>query len=242
MGKFFFKPEEREGNFVTFAKSAAHHMLSVLRLRIGQEVMLCDGCNTDYLARLEAITDKPMSITFSLLSQSPSNTEPIIPVILYQGLPKGDKMSWIIEKCIEAGIDKIAPVCTARSVAKVKDAAKKSDRYSRIAESAAAQSMRGKLPEISPPKSFDMALMEYNSDELCLVAYENECKRTIKSVIYGMTPKPVSIWVGPEGGFDECEVQELVERGAIPISLGPRILRTETAGLVALTQVLCIWE
>ena len=242
MGKFFFKPDERTGETVSFTGQAAHHLLNVLRLRTGQEITLCDGQCMDYRAKLISITDKPTSITFVLLSHSPSNTETAIPVTLYQGLPKGDKMEWIIEKCIEVGVNKIAPVCTARSVIKIKDATKKAERFARIANSAASQSMRGIVPEVLPPQSLPEALAECNDLDLCLVAYENEFTHTIKSVLGRLSPQPVSLWIGPEGGFEDCEVQMLEEKGAIPISLGPRILRTETAGLVALSQILCIWD
>jgi len=241
MGKIFFRPPERCGDTVHLTGNPAHHLLHVLRMRTGQELTLCDGQGTDFSARLETITAKPSTATFTLLSQYPSGTEPTIPITLYQGLPKGDKMDWIIEKCIEAGVNKIVPVCTARTVVKIKDTAKKAERYARISESAASQSMRGIIPEIAPPKSFADAVAEAATAP-CLVAYENERTRLIKSTISSLPPGPISLWVGPEGGFEESEIGALEEKGAIPISLGPRILRTETAGLVALAQILCLWE
>ena len=217
-------------------------MLHVLRLSIGCELILCDGQNTDFCARLETITAKPESVTFTIMSQSPSNTESLIQVTLFQGLPKGDKLDWIIEKCIEAGIYRIIPVCTARTVVKVKDPVKKAERFTRISESAAGQCMRGIIPYISPPINFSDALLEHDSNSLCLLAYEKERIRTVKCVLNNIHPRPISLWVGPEGGFDDSEVKALEDIGAVPISLGPRILRTETAGLVALAQILCIWE
>jgi len=241
MGKFFFKPQQRSGDAVIITGSTAHHMLHVLRLRPGQELTLCDGQLTNYCAKLVSVTDKPATLTFSLLSSSRSNAEPTIPVTLYQGLPKSDKMDWIIEKCIEAGVNKIVPVCTARAVAKVKDITKKTERFTRIAESAASQSMRGIIPEVTQPKSFAQALGEINNG-LCLAAYENEQSRTLKTALHNLTPGPVSVWVGPEGGFEDSEIHALEEKGAATITLGPRILRTETAGLVAISQILCLWD
>ena len=242
MGKFFFRSDEREGQYVTFAGSTAHHMLNVLRLQPGQNIVLCDGACTDYHARLESVVVKPARVTFFLLSSTPSNTETIVPITLYQGMPKGEKMDWIIEKCVELGVSKIVPVCTARTIVKTSAAAKKAERFARIAESAAGQSMRGIVPEILSPLSFAEALAGCSADDLTLVAYEKEQAHTAKSVLAGLPPRPLSLWIGPEGGFEDGEVQALAEKGGLSISLGPRILRTETAGIVALSQILCIWE
>ena len=242
MGKFFFKQEEREGQNVTFTGAVAHHMLNVLRFRVGQELVLCDGARTDFCARLESINMNPPRVAFALLSSIPSNTEPAIHVTLYQGLPKGDKMEWIIEKSIEAGASRIIPVSTVRSVVKTSTVCKKKERLNRIAESAAAQSMRGIVPVVSEPQSFVEALAGCNANDLLLAAYEKERNHTIKSALTSLSPKPVSLWVGPEGGFDDCEIHALIKKRAQPISLGPRVLRTETAGIVALAQIFCIWD
>jgi len=242
MGKYFFKPDERTGDTIKIIGNSAHHLLHVLRLRIGHEVVFCNGQNIDYCAKLVSASEKPASLTFNILSESPSNTEAVTPITLYQGLPKGDKIDWIVEKCTEAGISKIIQVYTARTVVKVKDSAKKTERLARISESAAAQSMRGTIPAVLPPISFAKALEDIDDSNLHLIAFEREQTRSIKSVISNLKPSPIALWVGPEGGFEECEAQALEKKGAIPISLGPRILRTETAGLVALTQILCIWD
>ena len=242
MGKFFFKPHEREGCIVKITDYTAHHMHNVLRFRVGQEIMLCDGECVDYHAKLTEVFEKPLALIFSLLSSTASKSEPIVPLALYQGIPKGDKIEWIIEKCIEAGASNIVPVFTSRTIAKVGSLAKKTERFARIAESAAAQSMRGIVPHVSLSQSFDEALAGCPSSDLLLVAYEKEDVHTIKSAIINIQPRPVSLWVGPEGGFADHEIQALVAKGALPVSLGSRILRTETAGIVALTQILCTWE
>jgi len=241
MGKFFFKPEDRIGETVTISGNAAHHMLRVLRLRAGEEVTLCDGNATDYRGVVISLSSKPETLTFRLASPAPSKSEASYPITLYQGLPKGDKMDWIIEKCVEAGVFRIIPVLTARTEAKLKDTSKKSERYARIAASAASQSMRGIIPDIAPPISFAEATAECSRGP-CLVAYEQETSGTIKKALQGLQPGPISLWVGPEGGFEDSEVRVLVCAGATPITLGPRILRTETAGLVAISQILCIWD
>jgi len=241
MGKFFFKPEERSGQFVIFTGSRAHHLTNVLRFKKGQEQILCDGNDTDYLSVMDSAIHKPYAITFKILNSSPSKTEPSYPITLFQGLPKGDKMDWIIEKCIEAGVYRIVPVLTNRSVVKIKDALKMKDRYMRIAESAASQSMRGVIPDISAPLHFADILKDMNSD-LCLVAFEKERSKSINSALYNKAPCPINLWIGPEGGFEDYEVKALTDIGATTIGLGPRILRSETAGLYALAQISCMWS
>jgi len=244
MGKFFFDPTMMRSDCkVVFLGAYAHHMINVLRFRYGDEAILCDGNCTDFAATVESIASNPKPvIEFILLSASPSKTEPPTPITLFQGLPKSDKMEIIIEKCIEIGVTEIVPVSTSRSLLKATSASKKMERYIRIAQSAASQSMRGIIPKILSPVGF-MEALDYDNAEMCLVAYEKEYKRNIPSVIKSTSPTPVSIWVGPEGGFDDDEINILIEkRKAIPISLGPRILRTETAGIVAISQILCFWE
>jgi len=244
MGKFFFKPSDinSHGTTISLTGNSAHHMIHVLRMHIGQEITLCDGNGIDFHAKLESISIKPVAVTFTILSQAHSSTESSTPIILFQGLPKGDKMDWIIEKAVEAGVNKIIPVYTARTVIKEKDSTKKSERYARISESAASQSMRGIIPEVTNPMRFSDALLESAVSSLCLIAYEKEYSRTIKDIHCYTSPKPISLWIGPEGGFEDSEVGALKDIGAIPISLGPRVLRTETAGLIALAQILFHWS
>ena len=222
---------------------SAHHALTVLRFRVGHEIILCDGMGVDYVGRMVSYTDKPATITFSLLSSTPSIPEPPVQITLYQGIPKGDKMEWIIEKCIEVGVHKIVAVCTSRSVVKIKDAIKKKERFMRVAESAASQCMRGIIPEIVGPIHFGEAIEYGEEDSTHIIAYENEKEASIKSALSKMRPQPVSLWIGPEGGFAEDEIAALKsKKAACTVSLGSRILRTETAGIVALSQILCIWD
>jgi len=242
MGKIFFTSDEQVGQKVYITGQSAHHLLNVLRIQIGQDIVLCDGNSTDYTAKLMAI-NKPLSLVFEISNPRASETEPPIPITLYQGLPKSGKMEWIIEKCVEAGVSKIVPVYTSRSQVKVKDAAKKTERYARIAESAASQCMRGIVPNIEHPLSLADAIAVSNLRGLCIVAYEKEHLHTIKSTLSATASKPVSLFIGPEGGFEDFEITILKEKiSAITVRLGPRILRTETAGVVALTQILTLWE
>jgi len=242
MGKFFFNAGEIVGGHVAITGQAAHHMLNVLRFRVGERILLCDGASQDYPAILHDISDKPVALTFHLGAPKASHGEPPFHITLYQGIAKGDKMDWIIEKCIEVGACKIVPVITARTVVKVKDASKKAERYARIAESAAGQCMRGAIPKISAPLSLAEALRGHTATH-SLIAYEGESVNTIKSALQNTMPGPISIWVGPEGGFEEQEVNTIKNTlNATPVSLGPRILRTETSGIVAISTILCAWE
>jgi len=242
MGKYFFKPENKNGMYITICGNMAHHMFNVLRLRIGASAILCDGRGNDYSAVLAETIDSK-TLIFRIINVSTCNAEPCIPITLYQGLPKGDKMDWIIEKGIEAGVTKIIPVITSRSIAKVKETAKKTERYMRIAEAAASQSMRGIVPQVLPPMDFVDAIEYEREQELCLVAYENERDITIKKALSHLHPTRTGLWIGPEGGFAIDEVKVLQsKKNAKVVSLGPRVLRTETAALVALSQIMCIWD
>jgi len=242
MGKYFFKPDEHNKDSVVFTGKTAFHMHNVLRYKVGQEIVLCDGNCTDYVGRLESITKKPLSLTFTILKASPCFTESSIHITLHHGIPKGDKMDWIIEKCIELGVSDIVPVYTARTVVKIKDVLKKTARFTKLAESAASQCLRGIIPVIHLPQSFEEAITTLNNNELILTAYEKEQTRSIKSVLAQHSPRSVSLWIGPEGGFEDSEVTALIKKGAITVSLGSRILRTETAGLAAIAQILCLWD
>jgi len=241
MGKIFFKPHERSGNIVVFTNQVAHYLINVLRLRVGDAVLLCDGMCTDYASSVLSIKSKPLSISFSLGGSSASLSELPIKINLYQGIPKGDKLDWITEKCIELGIYSITPVLTERSVVKLQDAQKRVERLSRIAESAASQCMRGILPIINAPQSFSDVLKNEN-DDLLLVAYENEKETNLKFLLSPVNPRNISLWVGPEGGFADNEITMLKDNNAATFNLGARILRTETAAMVVLAQIQCIWD
>ena len=239
MPKYFFPPETRNDNTITLTGDPAHHLLHVLRLKQGDGVILCDGQNTDYRVCLTRAHDKQPSATFQIMKTMPCTNEPSVAITLYQALPKGDKMETIIQKNVELGVCKIVPVETNRSVARIKNHEKKTERYQRIAESAAGQSMRGIVPTVEAPLTFAEAVAAKPENMLWLVCDENENTRYIKEVLCGGEITQVGIWVGPEGGFSQDELAQLHECGACSVTLGRRILRTETAGMSAIVQVLC---
>jgi len=233
MPKYFFDPRQIEGDTVTIDGSTAHHILHVLRKTTGDNVTLCDSAGTDYTATINAT--KKAQITFALVDARPCKTEPSTHIVLYQSLPKGDKMELIIQKCVELGVYKVVPVMASNCVARIKDSVKKAERYQAIAESAAGQSMRGIVPLVSPPMTLEEAAKQMDTGGQTLVAHEQE---QCLSLVDALTPaKTINIWIGPEGGFTTQEISTLKAHGATPVSLGPRILRTETAAIASVSLI-----
>jgi len=241
MPKYFFTHDQMHGTKITLDGETAHHLLHVLRMNPGEKMMLCDGAETDYLVTIEEANPKRLQVICRIESTAPSLSEPLVNVTLYQGLPKADKLELIIQKCVELGVSEIIPVITSRSVVRTKSD-KKNVRYQRIAESAAGQSMRGIIPRVSEAIAFDDAVKRLAPSDLTLVAYEAEQTRTLKAVLSQNQSRDINIWIGPEGGFTNDEIAALRSQGATVITLGKRILRTETAAISMLAQVLCLAE
>jgi len=248
MPKYFFDPEQLCNGYVEISGDTAHHMQNVLRMQVGDVVTLCDGHNMDYAAVLEKheIRAKQPTVMFKVLESCASGTELQTHITLYQALPKGDKMELVIQKCVELGVAKIVPVVTSRAVQSKAGDGKKTLRYNRIAESAAGQSMRGVIPKIYETVTFKEALSltfgKAIEHELTMVAYENEKETTLRHVLGKGTASRINIWVGPEGGFAKEEVDALASHGAVPITLGARTLRTETAAIALMAQIACLLE
>ncbi|MER3123670.1 RsmE family RNA methyltransferase, partial [Bacillus altitudinis] len=194
--------------------------------------------NNEYICE---ITDIDKSIVeLNILQKVDIKRESDLKIKLYQGLPKGPKMEMILQKLTEVGVDEIVLVQTKRSVAKVDDKKedKKLERWERIIYEAAKQSKRGKIPRLRGILSFKEALLEMKENDFNIAPYENERTKSIKQAIKGVDINNIGIFVGPEGGFDESEIEAIEEIGGQSVSLGPRILRTETASVVASSIVL----
>jgi len=240
MSKYFFESEQLRNGKITLQGDTAHHLLHVLRIAVGDEIILCNGANVDYYT---VVTELPKSklptVKLEMRAAARSRTESHTEVTLYQSLPKGDKLDTIIQKCVELGVFEIVPVETERSVVRIKDAQKKSSRYQRIAESAAGQSMRGIIPTVRTAVSFAEAVAELDTNALTLVAHEQEKTRILKEAIMPRRrPETINLWIGPEGGFTPEEIAALQEAQAVTVSLGTRTLRTETAAIAMLAQVM----
>lgn len=240
MPKFFIEKSDIDGDNITLAGENARHIGKVLRGKIGDEITLCDGYGTDYTARILNITKG--EIIAEVLKSYRSNSEADIDVILIQGLPRSDKMDYIIQKCTEVGICKIIPCKMERCVVKLdteKDVLKKTERWQRIAKEAAQQSGRGVIPKIENPVDFNIAIDILKKSDICFAAYEGKCDYTLKQVLNSSKgPKTVGFIIGPEGGFDDREVSAIINSGIKTVSLGNRILRCETAGAVVTAIVM----
>jgi len=232
-------PIEQAGALVTLSAEESTHAARVLRLRAGEEIRLLDGENL-WAATLETVDIKE---TIAVVTQKCPSPEAPAHAVLFQGLPKADKLETIAQKGTELGMWELWPVEMERSVAKADKADKadkKRERLSRIALEAAKQSGRAHVPEVAAVASFSKALAALESFDLVLVAWEEEqslpmSKAVTRYVQANGVPKRVAIIVGPEGGISQAEWDRLQAAGAVSVTLGPRILRTETAGLCALS-------
>ena len=221
-----------------------NHIKNVLRMKEGEEIIICDSEGTDYHTRIKSL-DRDEVIA-EILSSGISEAEMPFRVHLFQGLPKKDKMEMIIQKSVELGVYEIIPVMTKRVIVKLDDKKKeeaKIKRWQAISESAAKQSGRGLIPNISGCLNYKEALKIAQDMDVVLIPYENADNShegmkasfdLIKNIPVG---SDVAVFIGPEGGFEPGEVEEAISFGAKPISLGKRILRTETAGMMLLSVI-----
>ena len=214
------------------------HISKVLRCRVGEELEICDNDNNEYICEITSI-DKS-EVQLNIIDKVDIKRESDLKIKVYQGLPKGPKMEMILQKLTEVGVDEIILVQTKRTVVKVEDKKedKKIERWERIIYEAAKQSKRGKIPKLRGILSFKEALSDMGKNDLNIAPYENERTKSIKQAIKGQDINNIGIFVGPEGGFEDTEINAIEEIGGQSVSLGPRILRTETASLVASSIVL----
>jgi 16S rRNA (uracil1498-N3)-methyltransferase len=239
MHRFFVKKENIKGDSIYIDGEDVQHISRVLRLKDGDKIVICDQQGMDYNVAIKNISKD--TITTTIIDKENSKGEPSIEVVLYQGIPKSTKMDTIIQKCTELGITRIVPVFTVRTVVKLeseKDEAKKVARWTKIAEEAAKQSARGVVPHIDMPMSFEEALKDSRELDLVLIPYEDEQDMSVKAALQGNPPKAVGFFVGPEGGFDSFEINKAKQSNLVPVTLGNRIMRTETAGLAMLTCIM----
>ena len=235
MPKFFILPEQIKGGMVRIEGEDARHLKTVLRCKIGETVTLCDGHGWDYDCEVTALEKD--SILGSVKKIVENQTEPKAKITLFQGLPKGEKMDWVIQKAVELGVDEIVPMATKRAVVKLekKDKEeKKVQRWQKIALGAAQQSGRGKIPKIGNVLEFSQALEKARSLDGAMIGYEKEEGFGIREFLQQGQWDSLGVMIGPEGGFEQEEVAMAQELGIVPVTLGKRILRTETAALAAL--------
>lgn len=235
MANFYIEKEQLNENTALITGEEAQHISRVLRMKKGDAVTLCDGEGNFYEARLTEFDEK--SVTAEILSVRPAETEPQVKLCIFQGVPKNPKLETIIQKLTEIGASALVPMNTARAVAKL-DKSAKIDRLRKIAREAAKQSKRGIVPKVYDTMSFNDAIREAAKADLMIIAYEQECETSLKAALQGKTPKSVSVLIGPEGGFEKEEVEKAVALGAVSVTLGKRILRTETAPVAVSSAIL----
>ena len=216
----------------------AKHIRDVLRMNAGDEIIVCDGDMTDYVCRILGFSKNRVEILPLYVREAQG--EPKVKVMLYQGLPKRDKFELIIEKCVELGAFSLTPVNTMRSIPVIEGKEeKKLLRWGNISMAAAKQSGRGIVPQVRRVLEFKEAVDEAaESCDLVLFPYEEEEKTHIRDVIGGFDGEKIAVFIGPEGGFDGSEADYALSKGAKAVSLGKRILRTETAGFACLSMIM----
>ena len=240
MNRFFVDVEniiEQENYIRMDDQEDRKHLLKVLRLNIGDCVEISDGCGYVYIAEIQSISES--AIDLKLLEKRKSEAEPDVKITLFQSIPKSDKMEIIIQKTVELGITEIVPVISRRTVVRLhsKNEQKKLERWRKIASEAAKQCKRGIIPNVHPPISFEQMLEQICQYDFVVIPYEKEKELGLKDLLKNRGPawKKIGIVIGPEGGFAEEEISTAKRAGAVSVTLGPRILRTETAGFVALS-------
>lgn len=237
MYKFFVEDNQIENNEIKIMDDDLKHISNVLRMRIGEEILITNKNTAEtYKCSIKEINKNEAVCT--IIEKEENDTEPSIKVDIFQGIPKSDKMETIIQKSVELGVSKIFPVSMKNCVAKIKDDIKKQERWQKISEAAAKQSKRNIIPSIEKSVDIKYLCSKINEYDLVLVAYENEDKKTIKDILKNNKVEKIAIVVGPEGGLTEKEVEELIKCGAKAVSLGKRILRTETAPIAMISMIM----
>lgn len=237
MHHFFVTPAQVSGEKVYIEGSDVNHICNVLRMKKGEKLQISDGNNKKYVCQIDEITNE--KVFLHIIEEKIGNTELPSKIYLFQGLPKSDKMELIVQKAVELGVYEIIPVSTKRAVVKLdaKKTRKKVERWNSIAEGGAKQSGRTVIPKVREVMTYKEALTYAKTLDIVLVPYEladgmNKTKEIIGRIEKGQS---IGIFIGPEGGFEKEEVEQAMETGAEPITLGKRILRTETAGLTILS-------
>lgn len=233
MQRYFISPEQVEGEKFSIKGEDVHHIRRVMRMRPGDLLVACDGEGTDYIGEL--IEGNGDAVTCRILRRKPSTSEPRLQVTLAQSLPKGDKWEWVLQKGTELGASFFLPFTSRRTVVKWDraKAEKRRERWKRILKEAAEQSHRGRIPAVSPVTDWNGLLDAIKGSDLALIAYEGGGEPLSAALSRKVTSHLLLI-VGPEGGWEEEEVRQARDAGAIPVSLGTRILRTETAAVAML--------
>lgn len=245
MHQFFVEPGQIQGRDILIRGSDVNHIKNVLRMRVGEEISVSNGVDgREYRCHIAALEEDVIRCELRFIKEE--GAELPSRIYLLQGLPKADKMELIIQKAVELGAYQIVPVATRRSVVRLdaKKAAARVSRWQAIAEAAAMQSRRGIIPQVRQVMDFRQALDYVKELPVRLIPYElaEDMGRT-RELLEGLKPgQDIAVFIGPEGGFEEEEIAWAIEAGVVPITLGKRILRTETAGMAVLSWLMYLLE
>lgn len=237
MNTYFIDTKNVEDSQIRITGDLFRHLSKVLRIQVGEHLHFSDNIAHTYDGKVKEIT-KDYILTSIDLVQAITGEPPLM-VYLIQCLPRGDKMDQIIQKTTELGVGCILPVESDNSQIRLKNKAKeKAARYGKIAAAAAEQCGRGKIPEIVMANSLERALKYLPDDTKVIFCYEKEGKNSLKSELIKIRDENIAVVIGPEGGFSSGEAQSIIARGGVPVTMGPRILRAETAGPCALAAIM----
>ena len=237
MTRFFVEPAQLQAENITLTGENAKHA-KVLRLKPGEEVLVCDGQGNECLCEVESLSDG--CVELAVRQCRGSETEARVRVSVYMAFPKADKLEHVIQKATELGAFEIVAFPSARCISRPdeKSLRKKVERWQKIAASAAEQSGRGRIPEVLTLPSYKAALERAAQTDKALLFYENERATTLRMALESSAYQTVSLLTGPEGGLEEAEVKQAMDMGLQVCTLGKRILRCETAPLCALSAVM----
>ncbi|MBR6767427.1 MAG: 16S rRNA (uracil(1498)-N(3))-methyltransferase [Clostridia bacterium] len=241
MHSFYIDKKGAAGECAGLPKEEAKHALKVLRLGVGDEVSAMDGMGGRFAAVIDSINGD--NVILRLAEELPDNEAPV-QITLYQGLPKSDKLDFIVQKITELGAVRLAPVKMERCVVKLdaKDAAKRRERLEKIAHEATKQCKRASMPEILEAMTWKQALQDMKALDLVIVPWEEASGTRMKDVFTDRPDaKRIGIVIGPEGGMSEGEIEAMCGAGVVPVTLGPRILRAETAAVVSVGMAMTLW-
>lgn len=246
MPKFFVTQNQIQNETIQITGKDVNHIKNVLRMKKHDKLTICiKETQKDATCEIQNLEEE--TITCKILQTKENQVETNIQISIYQSLPKSDKMELIIQKSVELGVYEIYPVKMKRNIVKIqeKDEQKKLERWQKISEVAAKQCGRGKIPEIKKITNIEEISNQISKYDTVLIAYEKETQNTIKAELKKLTPKAqkkeqikIAIIIGPEGGIDETEIEQLKKQGAKTVTLGKRILRTETVALNVLSNIM----
>ncbi len=239
VNRFFISASDIEGDRVRLSPEQSHQVQHVLRLRPGDAIVVLDDTGIEYKVTLTTLEKR--EVVGQVASRQSARGEPTAQVTLFQSMLMREKFEWVLQKGAEIGVARFAPILTARSLVRTRTIEdNKLDRWRRILVEAAEQSHRGRIPKLDQIVSFAEAISEASRFDRCLIAAPSREGPSLRETLRGMSggAAGIGLMVGPEGGFTEEEVEAACRSGAIPISLGPRILRTETCAIVASALIL----